>query len=111
MLREGYEVYEGYVDGHEEEMREGKPFIVEVRDLSTFTRMIVRALVSREKDAFPDGSPLWFKDLNDEIVPEPGSIKILEELDDEVYAAEKSPRALEVKGRGRGGGKTKTEVK
>lgn len=101
MIRTGYEVYEGYIDGHEQEMAEGTPFIIEIRDLETFTRMIVKAIVSREKDAVPDGSPLWIKDYGDEIVPEPGSIKILEELDDEEYQGVKSEKAKEIKIRGR----------
>lgn len=103
MIRTGYEVYEGYLDGHEQEMAEGTPFILEVRDLETFTRMIIKAIVSREKDSIPGGSPLWFKDYSDEIVPQPGSIKILEELDDEEYQAVKSEKAKDIKSRGRSG--------
>jgi len=111
MLREGYEVYEGYIDNHREEMEHGKDFIVEIRDLSTFERLIVRAIVSREPDSIEGGTQLWIKDFYDEIIPNPGAIKILEELDDEEFQAEKSAKAGLIKGRGRGGGRTKTELK
>lgn len=52
-----------------------------------------------------------YKDSYDEIIPNPGSIKIVEELDDEEFQAEKSPKASLIKGRGRTGGRTKTELK
>jgi hypothetical protein len=111
MLREGYEVYEGYIDNHKEEIEQGKDFIVEIRNLATFERMIVRAIVSRDPNGIEGGSSLWIKDFYDEIIPHPGSIKILEELDDEEFQAEKSAKADLIKGRGRGGGRTKTELK
>jgi len=111
MLREGYEVYEGYIDNRKAEIAEGKDFIVEIRDLATFERMIVRAVVSREPNSIEGGTPLWVKDFYDEIVATPGTIKILEELDDEEFKAEKSPKVALIKGRGRGGGRTKTELK
>ncbi len=111
MLREGYEIYEGYIDDHKDDMKEGKDFIVEIRDLATFERMIVRALVSREPESIEGGTPLWVKDFYDEIIPTPGAIKILEELDDDEFQAEKSAKVNSIKGRGRGGGRTKTELK
>jgi len=32
-------VYQGYLDGHEQEIERGEPFIVEVRDMGTLSRM------------------------------------------------------------------------
>jgi hypothetical protein len=102
VIRTGYEVYEGYITEHEQEIAEGKELILEVRDLETFVRMIVKAIVSKEADAIEGGSSLWLKDLNDEIVPKPGSIKILEELDDDEYQAIKSDKGVAAKGRSAG---------
>ncbi|HKZ51139.1 MAG TPA: hypothetical protein VJ256_05215 [Dehalococcoidia bacterium] len=39
MERRGYMVYQGYLDGHEQEIERGEPFIVEVRDMGTLSRM------------------------------------------------------------------------
>lgn len=110
MIRKGYEIYEAYVDGHKQEMSEGQPFVVEVRDLETFTRMIVKAIISRKKDGIEGGSTLWFKDFRDEIVPHPGSIKIIEELDDDQFEAVKSSKYEKIKTRGGRIGSAKLEV-
>lgn len=57
--------------------------VVEVRDLSDFTRKIVKAVISRSPNSIPNGVNLWFKDKDDKLVLEPGSIKIIEEMEDE----------------------------
>lgn len=82
-MREGYEVYEAYIDGHEAEIDEGKDFATEVRELATFTRMVVKARISKDPAALPEGHKLWVRAYNDEDVRGPWSIQILEELDDD----------------------------
>jgi hypothetical protein len=82
-MREGYEVYEAYIDGHEAEIEEGKDFVVEVRDLATFARLVVRAKISKDPQAMPEGGKLWVRAYNDEDVQGPWAIQILEELDDD----------------------------
>ena len=89
-LAEGFEAYIGYLadDSKEirEEVREGKPFVVEVRDLDTFERLVVRAVVA-EPGAQLEGSDELF--VLDWIENRPWSIRVLEELDEE----EEGPRA------------------
>jgi len=80
---EGYEVYEAYLDGHEGEIEKGEPFILEVRELATFQRKVVRAKVAREAGALAEGQPLWVRRYNEEFLPAPWAIQILEELDED----------------------------
>jgi len=106
-----YEIYEGYLDDHEEEMKKGEPFIVEVRDLETFERIVARAIVSREPNAIEGGVPLRIRNIYDEIENKLGTIKIVEILDDEEYQPQRSERSLRIPVRGRGIGMMKREEK
>jgi len=80
---EGYEVYEAYLDGHEGEIDRGEPFILEVRELETLQRKVIRARVSREAGAFAEGQPLWVRRYNEEFLEAPWAIHVLEELDED----------------------------
>jgi len=86
MQREGFVAYQGYLDGHEEEIAKGEPFVLEVRDLQTMTRMVVRARVARSQQELPQGKPLYRKGYRDEFgfEGEPWAIEILEELDEDI---------------------------
>lgn len=82
-MREGYEVYEAYVDGHEAEIERGEEFALEVRDLATLARLVVRAIVSKDPTRTPGGQTLWVRAYNDEDILGPWAIQILEELDED----------------------------
>jgi hypothetical protein len=83
-MRTGYEVYEAYLDGHEGEIERREPFIMEVRDLAEFTRKVVRARVAQPPERLPAAQDLWVRNYKDDSIrPEPWSIEILEELDEE----------------------------
>jgi len=84
-VREGYEIYEAYIDGHEEEIDAGQAFITEVRELSTFARKVVRARIARSPDQLPQGEKLWVRAYNDEDILGPWAIEVLEELDEDQY--------------------------
>ncbi len=81
--RTGFEVFDGNLKDHEKDIEEGNPIVVEVRDLADFTRKIVNAVISRSQGSVPDGVDLWFKDQEDKLVLEPGSIKVIEEMEDD----------------------------
>lgn len=84
-MREGYEVYEAYIDGRETEIAQDQDFVTEVRDLATFTRMVVRARISKNPEALPEGTQLWVRAYNDEDIRGPWAIQILEELDEDEF--------------------------
>lgn len=90
-----YEAYIGYVTDNAQKTRveviEGKPFVLEVRDLDTFERLVVRAVVSEAADALEGGDELWVLDWVENKLETPWSIRVLEELDeDEDIAANRS---------------------
>ncbi len=82
-----FEAYIGYLadDSKEirEEVREGKPFVVEVRDLDTFERLVVRAVVAEPGAQLEDSDELFVLDWIENRQEEPWSIRVLEELDED----------------------------
>lgn len=83
-MREGYEIYEAYLDGHEKEIEEEREFIVEVRDLAQLCRKVLKARVSRRQSAFPQGCDLWIRNYKEELQFQPWSIAVIEEMDDDM---------------------------
>ena len=80
----GYEIYEVYLQGHDKDIDGGNPFEMEIKDRSTFARMVVKAKVARSKDALPSGQELWIRSYDrDEVKEAPWCIEIIEELDDD----------------------------
>ena len=83
-MSQEYEVYEAYIDGHEAEIEQGKDFPVEVKELSTLTRKVYRARVAKPPKSLLNGHKLWVKDDRENLLPEPWTIEIIEELDEDV---------------------------
>jgi len=81
-----YEIYIGYVEEKDEEIEMGKELLLEVRDLETFERKIVRAVLKKSYDPSSGMDKLWIKDAIENREPEPWGIKILEELDQDMVA-------------------------
>jgi hypothetical protein len=82
-MREGYEVYEAWLMGHEEDIALGRPFALEIKKCEDFSRMVVRAIVSRSK--IEGAERLWVRGYaKDDYLPEEWWIKIIEELDDDI---------------------------
>lgn len=85
-----YEAYIGYLTDDDQvtrdEVREGKPFVMEVRDQDTFERLVVKAVVAEPPEKVEGGDELWVLDWVEERCEAPWSIRILEELDEEVGA-------------------------
>lgn len=82
-MRQGYEVYEAWFKGHEEDIEKGRPFDLEIKSCEDFSRKVVKAIISKSKN-LKDGKELWIRSYaKDEYLPEPWSIKIVEELDED----------------------------
>lgn len=89
-----YEVYIGYVtDSSQRTRREiaaGEPLVMEIRDLDTFERLVVRALVAEPPGLVELGDELWILDWVENRQPVPWSIRVLEELDENAIEAARS---------------------
>ncbi len=89
-----FEAYIGYLTDKDKDERPeiaaGEPFTIEVRDLETFERKIVRALVAAPPAALEGGEALWVLDWIEARLEAPWSIRILEELDEAAAEAERS---------------------
>lgn len=86
MERQEYEVYIGYLDGKEDKIAQGEPLLLEVRDLQTFERKVVRATVVPPPATSTAGDRLWVMNWVEKREPEPWTIFVLEELDEDVLA-------------------------
>jgi len=86
-----FEAYIGYLSTEAKEVRpeiaDGEPFVVEVRDLDTFERKVVRAIVAEPSGSLEGADELWVLDWIENRMDESWSIKVLEELDEEEEAA------------------------
>ena len=82
-----FEAYIGYLSDESKDVRkevtEGKPFVVEVRDLDTFERLVVRAVVAQPGADLDDADELFVLDWIENRQEEPWSIRVIEELDEE----------------------------
>jgi hypothetical protein len=89
-----YEAYIGYLTDSSQEVRSevntNEPLVLEVRDLDTFERLVVKALVSDSPDGVEEGDELWVLDWVENKLDAPWSIKVLEEVAEEDIEAERS---------------------
>ncbi len=88
-MKEGYEIYEAYLDGHLEEIARGEEVVIELRDLAQFVRKVVRAKIAKPPAKLPEGQKLWVRAYDETPLQEPWSIEVVEELDDEVQLERK----------------------
>lgn len=85
-----YEAYIGYLDDKDEQIGKGQSIVVEVRDLDTFERLVVRAKVGKPEQSLAAADELWILDWVEKRQPEPWSIIVEEELDDEAIEASRT---------------------
>lgn len=78
-----FEVYIGYVADKDAEISAGTALTLEVRDLDTYERKIVRALVGKPGAQMAESDELWILDWVEARQTEPWRIKVLEELEEE----------------------------
>jgi hypothetical protein len=89
-----YEAYIGYLSDDDQQTRKevasGEPFVVEVRDLDTFERLVVKAVVAEPPNTLEGGDELWVLDYVESRLEKPWSIQVLEELDEDAAEASRS---------------------
>jgi len=89
-----YEAYIGYLKNSDQETKQeivtGEPLVLEVRDLDTFERLVVKAIVAEPPNVVDEGQELWVLDWIEAKLEKPWSIRILEELDEDAAAAARS---------------------
>ncbi len=89
-----YEAYIGYLkdESHETkpEVMNKEPFILEVRDLDTFERLVVKALVAEPPNSVEGGDQLWVLDWVEKKLAAPWSIQVLEELEEDALEDSRS---------------------
>lgn len=89
-----YEAYIGYLKDDAQDTRpeitNGEPLVVEVRDLDTFERLVVRALVAEPPGQIENGDELWVLDWVEKKLEAPWSIRVLEELEDDALEGARS---------------------
>lgn len=78
-----YEAYIGYVDGRDQEIDAGEPIKLVVRNLDTFERLVVSAIIVRPGKTLEGSEDLKILDWVEKLLDETWSIKVLEELDEE----------------------------
>ncbi len=89
-----YEAYIGYLtDSSQKTRREvtaGEPFVIELRDLDTFERLVVRAIVAEPPAQLESSDVLWVLDWVENRTPTPWAVRVLEEIDEEQLEASRS---------------------
>jgi hypothetical protein len=89
-----FECYIGYLHDDAQQtkpdIRAGLPVVLEVRDMDTFERLVVRALIAEPTMPLADADELWVLDYVESRQAAPWSIRILEELDDAAAASARS---------------------
>jgi len=78
-----YEAYIGYVAEKEADIEVQTPIVLEVRDVETYERKVVKALVGKPGSELVDADNLWILDWVEARQELPWRIVILEELDEE----------------------------
>jgi len=76
------EVFIEYLREHEDEIKRGEPFKIQVVDRDIFEEKVVEAIVVESAEAMPDGEDLWIKDEKEVLGPVPWKIKIIREMPD-----------------------------
>ena len=53
---------------------------IEIKNHQTYERIYVRARFSKDQEKLPQGEVLWVRDYNEDLLPRPMKIEILEKL-------------------------------
>lgn len=81
-----YEVLEEYIESQRQDIEQGSPIVLEIRDVDTFERLVVKAQVGPPEKPIAGGDQLILKNLAENTVSDAWSIRVLEELDSEAVA-------------------------
>lgn len=78
-----YEILEEYIESQRPDIERGNPIVIEIRDINTFERLVVKALIGVPGQPLDGGDSLILKNLAENVVSDQWTIKVLEELDTE----------------------------
>lgn len=81
-----FEVLEEYIESQRQDIEQGGSVILEIRDVDTFERLVVKAEVGPPERPIADGDRLILKNLAENTVSDAWTIRVLEELDPEAVA-------------------------
>ncbi|MBI4319462.1 MAG: hypothetical protein HY675_13320 [Chloroflexi bacterium] len=87
MSQQEFEIYIGYLDSKRDEIASGEPLVAEIRDMATFERKVVKAIIARSADELPGADLLWVMDWVERREPAPWAIRVLEELEEDTDVA------------------------
>jgi hypothetical protein len=90
-----FEAYIGYLADKDEAISAGEPIVVEVRDMDTYERKVVRAVIGKPGDLLESADDLWVLDWVEARQEQPWRIHVLEELDEDDEAAVRSDISAE----------------
>lgn len=81
-----YEVLEEYIESQRQEIESGRAVTVEIRDIDTFERLVVKARIGTPERPIAGADRLVLKNLAENVVSDAWTIEVLEELDPEATA-------------------------
>ena len=84
-----YEMTRRFLDKYKSQISAGEPVDIQMRDVDTFEAVTARALLSEE--AMDGADTLWIKDLQENRLPKPWHVKVLEVLDDDRWVTSMPP--------------------
>ena len=84
-----YEMTRRFLDKYKSQISAGEPVDIQIRDVTTFEAITARALLSEED--IEGGDTLWIKDLQENRLPKPWHVKVLQLLDDDQWVTSMPP--------------------
>lgn len=81
-----YEILEEYVHSQRQQIDQGEPVVVEVRDTDTFERLVVKAMIAPPGQSLAESSQLVLLNLAENVSSDQWLIRIIEELDPEAIS-------------------------
>ena len=78
-----FEILDEYVYSKKNDIDQGNPVIVEVRDTDTFERLVVKAHIAPPGKELEGGDDLVLRNLAENVAAEGWKIRVIEELDPE----------------------------
>jgi len=81
-----YEILEEYVESQRQAVEQGQPVVVEIQDIETFERLVVKARIGTPDAPVANGDRLVLKNLAENVVSDKWTIEVIEELDAETVA-------------------------
>jgi hypothetical protein len=83
IMKSGYEVFQPLIDKNIGAINAGETVMLEIKDCQTFTRLLVKAKVSKSKEQLNNAHDLWIVGSTEVPYADPWAIEIIEELDDD----------------------------